>query len=94
MQQERLVKNLANLRTAERETGTEIPERVTFFRLYQVETPEQLKISERWSNNRSEYSLRALIGQKEGGIPCFLDLHEKYHGPHRTACRDDRIRKK
>lgn len=28
---ERLVKNLANLRTAERETGTEIPERVTFF---------------------------------------------------------------
>ncbi len=79
---ERFVKNLANLRTAERETGTEIPERVTFFQLYQVETPEQLKISERWSNNRSEYSLRALIGQKEGGMPCFLDLHEKYHGPH------------
>ena len=50
--------------------------------MYQVETPEQLKVLERWSKNGSEYSLRALIGQKEGGMPCFLDLHEKYHGPH------------
>ena len=79
---ERLIKNLANLRTTERETGTEIPERVTFFQMYQVEAPEQLKISERWDKIGSEYSLRALIGVKEGGLPCFLDLHEKYHGPH------------
>ena len=79
---ERLIKTLANLRTTELETGTEIPERVTFFQMYQVETPEQLKVLERWSKNGSEYSLRALIGQKEGGMPCFLDLHEKYHGPH------------
>ena len=32
---ERFVRIWANLRTAERETGTEIPERVTFFQLYQ-----------------------------------------------------------
>lgn len=79
---ERLIRKLANLRTTEWETGTEIPERVTFFQMYQVETPEQLKIPERWSRKESAYSLRALIGVKEGGTPCFLDLHEKYHGPH------------
>ena len=26
--------------------------------------------------------MRALIGQKAGGQPCYLDVHEKYHGPH------------
>ena len=23
-----------------------------------------------------------MIGAKAGGVPCFLDVHEKYHGPH------------
>lgn len=79
---ERFIRQLARLRTTEQETGTEIPERVTFFQMYQVEAPEQMKISERWSKKESDRSLRALIGEKAGGAPCFLDLHEKYHGPH------------
>ena len=23
-----------------------------------------------------------MVGQKAGGVPCYLDVHEKYHGPH------------
>ena len=26
--------------------------------------------------------MRSLVGVKDGGKPCFLDIHEKYHGPH------------
>ena len=26
--------------------------------------------------------MRSLIGQKAGEQPVYLDIHEKYHGPH------------
>ena len=26
--------------------------------------------------------MKALIGVKNGNSPCYLDIHERYHGPH------------
>lgn len=26
--------------------------------------------------------MKALVGKKAGGADCYLDIHEKYHGPH------------
>ena len=39
-------------------------------------------VEERWKKNRTYNSMKALIGKKSGNADCYLDIHEKYHGPH------------
>ena len=62
--------------------GGEIPNAITFFEMYGVTTLKELNVLERWKKNRTYDNMRALIGVKSGGQACYLDLHEKYHGPH------------
>ena len=59
-----------------------LPDAVSFMEMEQVGKVEQLNILNRWSNNDSTNSLRAEIGLDENGDLMYLDLHEKYHGPH------------
>lgn len=73
---------LANIEVNELETGGEIPNSLTFFDMYGVNALEELNVVERWLKNRTYDTMRAVIGQKAGGVPCYLDVHEKYHGPH------------
>lgn len=73
---------LANVEVNEVETGGEIPNTVTFFDLYGVRSLAEFHAAERWKQSRSDENLRALIGVKAGGQPCYLDVHEKQHGPH------------
>ncbi len=73
---------LANVRVVETESTGDVPQMVTFFDLYDISKPEQLSVLSNWRKNRTYESMRAVIGQKSGGAPCYLDIHEKYHGPH------------
>lgn len=73
---------LSNIAVNTAEVSGEIPSAVTFLEMYGVKKLRDLKVTERWKKNRNYESMRALIGQKNGGQPCYLDLHEKYHGPH------------
>ncbi len=59
-----------------------IPESLGFLEMYGVGTVDELEISKRWDNNKSYESLRALLGKKSQVDEVYLDLHEKYHGPH------------
>ena len=77
-----LARKMSPMRVNEREIGGEIPSSISFFELYGISSPEELKAEERWRRNRVFESIKALIGVKSGGEPCYLDLHEKYHGPH------------
>lgn len=77
-----LARKMSALKVNEREIGGEIPESITFFELYGVNSLKELKAEERWRKNRIFESMKALIGIKGGGELCYLDLHEKYHGPH------------
>lgn len=43
---------------------------------------EQLNIINRWKNNDPTKSLKAEVGVDENGDLMYLDLHEKFHGPH------------
>ena len=43
---------------------------------------EELDVATRWAKNRTYDSIRGLLGKKAGGNLCYLDVHEKYHGPH------------
>ncbi|SEM28657.1 DNA segregation ATPase FtsK/SpoIIIE, S-DNA-T family [Butyrivibrio sp. ob235] len=67
-----------------RETGvsTAIPDMLTFLDMYKTSNIESLDIYHRWLENRTYESMRAMIGYKSGNQPLFLDIHEKYHGPH------------
>ncbi len=79
---ETFARRLASLKTRELQEGGEIPSLLTFFDMYGITVPEELNVKERWLKNRIYESMRSLIGQKAGGVPLYLDLHEKYHGPH------------
>lgn len=79
---ENMSRTLLKIEVAEVETGGEIPGTLTFLDMYGVENVEMLNVIERWKKNRTYENMRALIGQKAGGAECYLDIHEKYHGPH------------
>ncbi|MCR5093946.1 MAG: type VII secretion protein EssC [Lachnospiraceae bacterium] len=67
-----------------RETGVSagIPDVLTFLDMYKTSRVETLDIYHRWLENRTYESMRAMVGYKSGNQPLFLDIHEKYHGPH------------
>ena len=77
-----LARTMSNVEVSETEVGGEIPASITFLDMYGIKRLSELQIKDRWRKNRTYDSLKALIGQKAGGQPCYLDLHEKYHGPH------------
>ena len=79
---ERFARSLANIEVNEIEIGGEIPSAVTFFDMYGIERLDEFRVEERWKRNRTYENIQALIGQKSGNQPCYLDVHEKYHGPH------------
>lgn len=79
---EEFSRRLSNIEVQEIETGGEIPASLTFFDMYGISRPSELKAEERWLKNRNYDNIRGLIGQKAGGVPCYMDVHEKYHGPH------------
>ena len=82
IQLENFSRTLSCIEVSEIETGGEIPGVLTFFDMYGAKKLEDFNVIERWKKNRTYDSLRALVGQKAGGADCYLDVHEKYHGPH------------
>lgn len=82
IQLESLARRLSDIEVNESETGGDIPSTLTFFDMYKVNTLEELNVMERWRKNRTYDSMKALIGEKAGGTSWYLDIHEKYHGPH------------
>ena len=62
--------------------GNLLPNTYTFLEMYDVGRIEQLNILERWNRHDPTLSLKAPIGIEGSGMPVFLDIHEKFHGPH------------
>lgn len=82
IQLERLARTLADIEVSEIETGGDIPSSLTFFDMLGIRNMDELHVLNNWKKNRTYESMRAMIGQKAGGAPMYLDVHEKYHGPH------------
>ena len=70
------------IQVVESEQDGEIPGTLTFFDMYGIVRPEELDAPQRWKTSNSIQSMRALVGFRSGNNPCYLDIHEKYHGPH------------
>lgn len=79
---EKLATSVASIVIEELETGGDIPDSITFFEMYGVKRLEDFDVLTRWRKNRTYESMKALVGQRAGGADCYLDIHEKYHGPH------------
>ena len=59
-----------------------LPKSLSFLDMYDVTYIEQLNISNNWKLNNAIQSLAVPIGVHVNGEKFYLDLHEKYHGPH------------
>ena len=59
-----------------------LPKSIGFLEMQKVGKVEQLNSLNRWRLNDPTKSLRAAVGINDLGNIIYLDLHEKYHGPH------------
>ena len=73
---------IANIPISFMNSGTTLPISINFLEMYKVSKIEQLNIVNRWTNNDPTSSLQSPIGVTEEGKPFYLDLHEKFQGPH------------
>ena len=77
-----IARKLSNIPIEFEEGNKELPESISFLEMEKVGKVEQLNIINRWDTNDSTTSLKAEVGVDEEGRLMYLDLHEKYHGPH------------
>ena len=73
---------LSNIPVETAGTANQLPNAVAFLEMEKVGKVEQLNVLNRWSNNDSVASLKAEVGLDEDGNYLYLDIHEKFHGPH------------
>ncbi len=59
-----------------------LPKMVTFLEIFGVSKTEHLNCLTRWAENDPSKSLQTPIGVTQSGDNFYIDLHEKYHGPH------------
>jgi len=77
-----LAKILSNVPIEMENDTRNLPDSLSFLEMEHVGKVEQLNILNRWNMNDSTSSLRAEVGVDDTGSLMYLDLHEKYHGPH------------
>ncbi|MCY9692060.1 type VII secretion protein EssC [Paenibacillus alginolyticus] len=74
--------SLSNTQLDSSVTAYALPNMLTFLDLFGVSKIEHLNALTRWQDNDPTLSLETPIGIDTSGEPFFLDLHEKFHGPH------------
>lgn len=60
----------------------QLPSMLTFLDMFRVSKVEHLNSLTRWAENNPIKSLKTEIGASPSGDTFFIDMHEKYHGPH------------
>ncbi|MDF7641252.1 type VII secretion protein EssC [Bifidobacterium sp. ESL0784] len=73
---------LASTRLDIAESHMALPDSLGFMDMYKVGNVEQLNVRKRWQEARASETLAARIGLDPQGEPFYLNLHEKFHGPH------------
>ena len=78
----KIVRTISNIPIEFEEKSNSLPDAISFMEMEKVGKVEQLNILNRWNTNDSTISLKAEIGVNDKRELMYLDLHEKYHGPH------------
>lgn len=73
-----------NLSVLQHEQGivSRIPESITFYDMYHIQSAKELHAAERWRKNQSHKTLAVPLGVRGNEEYVYLNLHEKAHGPH------------
>ena len=75
-------RNFALCERAGKGKKARIPKNVDFLELFDCQRIEELHCEVRWQEARPEKRLKVAIGKGTQGTPVYLDVHEKFHGPH------------
>lgn len=78
----RYVRQISGCRLRGEEKDDRIPEQVSFLELYGVTKIQQLNCAERWKSHKPEERIKIPVGMRAGNGIVYLDIHEKFHGPH------------
>lgn len=79
---QQMVENMADRQLDLNQGRYALPEMLTFMDMFGVGKYEHLNIPQRWKANNPVKSLRTPVGVDTNGETFYLDLHEKFHGPH------------
>lgn len=79
---EKAAKRLAGVYVDEVNLENQLTKNITLFQLLDIMSPYDLELGKRWEKSRIFESMAAPLGVKSGNEIVYLDLHEKYHGPH------------
>lgn len=77
-----MVRNMADRQLDLNQGRYALPEMITFMDMFGVGKYEHLNIPQRWKNNNPVKTLQTPVGVDTNGETFYLDLHEKFHGPH------------
>ena len=77
-----VARTISNIPIEFEEKVGSLPDTISFMEMDHVGKVEQLNILNRWNTNDATSSLRAEVGLNNQKKVIYLDLHEKYHGPH------------
>ena len=77
-----LSKKLAGVYVDEVNLENTLTKNISLFQLLNIMTPYDLNLKERWDKSAIYETMAAPIGVKSGDEIVYLDIHEKYHGPH------------
>jgi S-DNA-T family DNA segregation ATPase FtsK/SpoIIIE len=75
-------RELSGTRVREMQSNGAIPQMLTFLDMYKTNSLDKIDVARRWLENRAYESMKAMIGYRGTDMPLYLDIHEKYHGPH------------
>ena len=73
---------VGNIPIQGKDAESQLPAALSFLQMYNVGKIEQLNIRNRWATSDPMSTLRAPIGVHASGELFYLDLHEKFDGPH------------
>ena len=75
-------KKLAPVYIREPSLENNLRKNISLYELLNINSVDELELSDRWSSSKVYDSMAAPLGVKTGGEMVYLDIHEKYHGPH------------
>lgn len=79
---DRFLYSISNIKLDSVSERYKLPKMLTFLEMFGISKVEHLNCLKRWTENDPSKSLQAPIGVNTSGESFYLDLHEKYHGPH------------
>ena len=79
---ELFARSLSDIRIREAYIAGAPPQLLTFLDMYKTSDVRGIDVQRRWLENRTYESMKAMIGYRGADTPLYLDIHEKYHGPH------------